>query len=884
MDSDQGIQIEITGTESGEKNEQSEYNIESVAVESSGAGLDEAANDEERGSGEFENFLAVQSAPQNVKVDLRAVSAINLPEIEEKFDPDTYPPSYKSNEGKELKVIEYCKTFLKQYNHLCDHRRPIFLKPFNEFDVKKLVCTTIVPTQLPYKDLLDWPGIAEFVAGYLNYVKLRPPCKLPRTLHAPQTTLKLLRGHAFEYSTVLCSMLIGAGYDAFVVSGYATKQVCDLNLEYTKCPFVEDDQVVYTRPITLPVCRYTVRPPRQYKSEYELRMLKKKQEAFKREEDEIKEAQDKQRELDEAPPPDPYYGRRIHSWVMVLKGLRDVEETFFIEPTTGVPHPTDWDQYLGVETLWNNKNYYINMQQYEIQGVGDLKFDIGNSCDWEYIFSGQDLHVQLSPEEVAERKLQLNLMGDFCTEELHLDLPMSWSLPLYISRDDYARLYPSGKRQRRYKYTIVDDYCRYLNPDGLVRKVRRFSDLACEELSYTKEFYKDRADMMETRFLHVSTGKVIDNFAVGRKDFIREHQYVAYATGPEKWRVILYEPNKRVDGQIKREEDSFFIKHYFEGRDDKKYYKEIQFGQRGKVLENPHLVIPNARPIEVIIERFHRNPDVPANSDIAKITYTVWVDEIDIEYHVEDHRIVCSTRHFTKPPQWWDETQILAWSPELHWCFEADLFVRPKGELELYQMLLALMAKEAATRDDVRRSEFEMKETLEFRCTEEEESQLLVTYVQADIDANLRTERLKLKAQKKAEMILRKSDVLKDYLEPFMIKIGLQKITNKKQAFRIRDDCMQSLKDRLVCQANIIKESFAKEVELIDTAHQWYHSHFTSLSSQDIADYRVFLLQHMFTGHILERRLITLKEYAPIKYHALYDTLHKDPRLEPFLI
>lgn len=54
---------------------------------------------------------------------------------------------------------------------------------------------------------------------------------------------------------------------------------------------------------------------------------------------------------------------------MVLKGSRDIDETFFIEPTTGVAHPTDWEEYLGIESLWNHKNYYINMQQYEIKGI-----------------------------------------------------------------------------------------------------------------------------------------------------------------------------------------------------------------------------------------------------------------------------------------------------------------------------------------------------------------------------------------------------------------------------------------------------------------------------------------------------------------------------------
>ncbi|KAK7011995.1 dynein regulatory complex subunit 7 [Biomphalaria glabrata] len=142
-----------------------------------------------------------------------------------------------------MKAIQYCKNFLKQYNHLCYTRRPLFLKPRNEFGVKKLVCTTIVPTQLPFYELLDWPNIAEFLAGYLNYIKLKPPSELPQTLHAPQSVLERLYGHCFEYSTVLCSMLIGAGYDAFVVSGYATREVCRRDLSYTICPFVEQDQI-----------------------------------------------------------------------------------------------------------------------------------------------------------------------------------------------------------------------------------------------------------------------------------------------------------------------------------------------------------------------------------------------------------------------------------------------------------------------------------------------------------------------------------------------------------------------------------------------------------------------------------------------------------------
>ena len=64
----------------------------------------------------------------------------------------------------------------------------------------------------------------------------------------------------------------------------------------------------------------------------------------------------------EKPPPDKYYGLRFHCWVLVLSGKREVAQSFFIEPTTGESVALDWEEYLGIESLWNHKNYWINMQ------------------------------------------------------------------------------------------------------------------------------------------------------------------------------------------------------------------------------------------------------------------------------------------------------------------------------------------------------------------------------------------------------------------------------------------------------------------------------------------------------------------------------------------
>ena len=60
---------------------------------------------------------------------------------------------------------------------------------------------------------------------------------------------------------------------------------------------------------------------------------------------------------------------RVHSWVLVLEGKREVPESFFIEPLTGMSHSINDDRYHGIESIWNHKNYWVNMQDCS-EGVG----------------------------------------------------------------------------------------------------------------------------------------------------------------------------------------------------------------------------------------------------------------------------------------------------------------------------------------------------------------------------------------------------------------------------------------------------------------------------------------------------------------------------------
>lgn len=70
---------------------------------------------------------------------------------------------------------------------------------------------------------------------------------------------------------------------------------------------------------------------------------------------------------------DPLYGKRVHAWVVILSNVnwaakKCVNHTdsnlaitpFFIEPSTGCHiSAIEWN-YFGIESVWNEHNYYVN--------------------------------------------------------------------------------------------------------------------------------------------------------------------------------------------------------------------------------------------------------------------------------------------------------------------------------------------------------------------------------------------------------------------------------------------------------------------------------------------------------------------------------------------
>jgi hypothetical protein len=149
------------------------------------------------------------------------------------------PKSYLTNTTKEDTVLEYVEDFRRQFVQVFPERRPLLLCPKNEMGVRKFVCSTVRPSQLPYNAIYDLQDCANFVSDFLTYFPLDEPTMLPEYLPSPSTTIDMRAGDSLDFANLTCSILRGNGYNAYVVSGYAPKWITTQDRSKSLCPLLE---------------------------------------------------------------------------------------------------------------------------------------------------------------------------------------------------------------------------------------------------------------------------------------------------------------------------------------------------------------------------------------------------------------------------------------------------------------------------------------------------------------------------------------------------------------------------------------------------------------------------------------------------------------------
>ncbi|NXP12136.1 DRC7 protein, partial [Thinocorus orbignyianus] len=794
------------------------------------------------------------------------------------IDMSQLPPSYKTNSWKEKQLLHIADHFFRQYVHLCPDRKPLFLHPANECGVEKFVSTTLRPTLLPYAELYHWAGCASFVSDYLTMEPLKSPITPPSLLYSPTTILKHRRGNCFDFSMLLCSMLIGAGYDAYCVHGYATREVCAADETLKLCPLLRKPQEKPKERMKKSN-KYRVKPPPELQSKFEFQQEAKAAETEGAE-------QNKEKQVDEElekPKRDPLHGLRVHAWVLVLSGKKEVPETFFINPFTGDSHSTTDEHFLGIESVWNHRNYWVNMQNCW-NGCKDLIFDLADAVCWEVMLLGSNQPLQLLSDAEEENELsdkELDDMQEKQEGDKSFDMPPSWVAPIQISPREFETCYSEGSKEILYKKAKLEKWAPYVNGNGLVKRLTTYADSHCTEVVEVREWFENREDMLHMREVNKLTQLTTDHFSPGHLFCLKAHTYTSLK--PETEYTMEFYHEARVDGLQRRVETSEEMTEYFVGRDDFLHVRNMQFGKRQKKI---HLVgtrtDSSSRPIVQIKECFHRNPEKPADEDVAERIFLITEDMIQLTYHLKDNYITASKKDFFKAAEGDRKGNEMVMSPEMCIVYQAGSSEEEEKLLHLYKLLQQLTVEEKQLKQQVQQSEAEVLNILKVREDEETNIKLSVSIYNTERNKERRQQYEAMKKTREDELWGPEEQEL-DYLAPFLIRIGHREKMTKGQALQVRSDCLADLKQRLVNKANIIQARLEKAVELLQQKDEWFQKNQTRLSAEEESDFLTRRSETTFHIQILAARLKREKEAAPQKYFALEERLRRDPRLAEHL-
>ncbi|NXX98916.1 DRC7 protein, partial [Centropus bengalensis] len=759
--------------------------------------------------------------------------------------------SYKTNSQKEKEVLQIADHFFKQYTYIYPERNPLFLHPVNECGVEKFVSTTLRPTLLTCLEMYDWNGCASFVSDYLTMEPLKSPLTLPSSLYSPTTILKYQRGNCFDFSVLLCSMLIGAGYDAYCVHGYATREMCALDETLEVCPLLREPEEVPKEETKKP--KYRIKPPLSL--QYQLELQQETQKTAETEADQkSKEREEKITEV-EKPKRDPLHGLRIHAWVLVRSGKREVPETFFINPFTGNSHSTMDENFLGIESVWNHRNYWVNKQDCS-NGCKDLSFDLGDAVHWEAMLSESKKPLKpLSSAGMEDnrscQKWKSLLLFQQDTEEVYMsfDMPLSWVALIQISLREFETRYFQGRKVILYKKAKLEKWTPNLNGDGLVKRLTIYADLDRTEVVKVREWFENREDRLYMREVNKQTQLTTDHFSPGHLFHLKAHTYASME--PETEQTMEFYNEARVDDLQKRVENTTEMTEYFVGRNDFLHMRQAKFGKRGEEVAGI-IIDTKFRPIVEIKECFCRNLEKPADEDVAERIFLITEEKIHLTYHLKHKYFTASTKDLFRAVR--DRKgRVMGTTPKICASYQAGSSEKEEKLLREYNLLQELAKEEKLLKRRIRQSETEMLNILKIRKNEEMAIQLSDPNYDTESDEKRGQQHEAMKRKKEDELSQEERDL--DYLAPFLIRLGYKGKMTKEQALNLRDECLDAYKQRLINNVKIIQDRYEKAVKELREKEQWFQKNQSRLSAEEEENFLAYCSEAMFRIRITVQRL-----------------------------
>ncbi|RZC40202.1 hypothetical protein BDFB_010555, partial [Asbolus verrucosus] len=684
----------------------------------------------------------------------------------------------------------------------------------------------------------------------------------PNRFYSPHTTFIRKSGEPHELACALCSLLIGLGYDAYVVFGYATRDVTLRIMIRVDSPYPPDEKEEAILDEGQDNKKYEVKPPRDLRSKFLLMMEQREIDKINAEKERLAEIERKRREEEEKPPPDDLEGTRFHFWVLIRTEGRHIDDTIFVEPSTGVAHPTDSPNYSGIESVWNHLNYWINMQDCK-EGLGKIDYNLHDVEKWEHLLIGEPTawrqtkpDINMDDEEVELAKIM---------EEKHLDMPFPWSMKIHIPHKMLKQKYPDGMSKTWYKRTLVEEYAPYVQYDGLVTKITRFKDFNCTQCTTIEDIFQNRQDKMKKIVYDVETDIVTEFFGPGREDAVIRHSYDAKENAGSK-RIIKFNATARYDGLSKIVIEGEDMEEEYIDRDDLFYYRSVKYAKKGH--PPPGFTEGHRKIILRIVEKFARNVKLPASEDIAVREFAIVDRQIHLKFHFGPGKVTASTRSFTKPAVAETGTGMM-FTPELTSGYEAEIGVKPASQLKLFLLYQRMLKEEETSLARVREIEDQIAEFLLLRDHEGAFPKLDVSLFNIEQNEEYRLGMLEKEKEEQEHKEKEIEDAGVDYLTPYLNKLGHPEKLTPQQAAVIKDECLADFKKLLLNRAIVIQKQFEKWTQFLKDKQQWYSIHQDTVSEEEEIAYFRDVNDLNFLLQCYEIRLGRHRDLSPLRYDAI---------------
>lgn len=734
------------------------------------------------------------------------------------------------NSIEEETLLEYVESFRRQFVQIFPSRQEsLFLSPLNEFGVRKFVCSSIRPTLQRFVNLWDYQKCIEFICSSLSYIPLKQETQVPDLLISNDILLKIRYADCLDYSNLACSLLRGAGYNAFIVYGIANYQITqniqtnnDINpniLNETKWIFHDDDNdhddeddenndnddddfeipqyYDYKKGSSSnkKITNEEIKTYKEYLLEKENALKNKK----KAELDKLESIQ--QKELF-----DPLKDKRVHFWILIKKGLRDIENDFFVEPVSGNIYKINDENlpFIRIESIWNDKNYWVNVQNTNC--IGNMSFDLNDTKCWEFILFDQenkDENKENDENNEQEKKEKI----DEKEEKEILTLPKCWMKPFFITQKDIDYPFPNNHKIINYNKCKLEKYNKFYNKNGLILKLTLFKDNTRLIIQEIREIFKDRHDLLIKRVTKIG-GIKYELYDIGRNSGL--YQLININ---KQIRITKFYDNSRIDNLIKRKE--IFGKKIIETFKNDSIIKRIIYlnnNNKHKDKDNNQEKEFGISKIEQYYSKLIKNDN---HENIRLLTFDILNEKYIINYHYGQNRILSKNITFNKKTG-----EVNGWTP--------DPLNKNPSTIKLKQQFQDLIIKEKNIMTEIRERERNFNILINKLSQQRQINNLKLlkdsyTISKEIIKESSLKDMMIMMTNNKDHQINTNDDEYNDndysMLHSFLPNNNNNKTDNnlnREQIDQIKEDCLRSLKERLVSRLNIITRRLHSEIEKLE--------------------------------------------------------------------